>query len=103
MKNEATIMMHVIGNETDEEILEVSKQIISLSKHMNINLKIVRVEPVQYEKIAEHITSIDNDKYNEYTNTESDCTKIATTITNKHDDSLDAHLYSQYIVDQIMG
>lgn len=95
MKNEATIMMHVIGNETDEEILEVSKQIISLNKHMDINLKIVRVEPV-----ADSISLSEKAEARAYLDK---YITLTGTVANKHDDSLDAHLYSQHIADQIRG
>lgn len=63
MKNEATIMINIIGNETDEEILEVSKQIFSISKYMDINLKIVRVEPVKCEKELETGKAISTSSY----------------------------------------
>lgn len=104
MKNEATIMMHVIGNETDKEILEVVKPIIELSKHMDINLKIVRVKPVEYTKKDEPgIVFIEDPNSASSTRDILDNIALTGTITNKHVDGLDAHLYSQYIVDQIRG
>ena len=94
MKSEATIMMHIIGNETDKEILEVANQIIDLSKHMDIKLNIVRAEPTKYTETAKSAsTGADLSKY----------ISLTRSVTNKCDDSLDAAIYGKYIVDQIKG
>lgn len=52
MKNEATIMITNICKETDDEIMEIAKTIISLSKYMDITLKINAVKnETEYGKV----------------------------------------------------